>query len=158
MVSNNINPYLKYFINKNTFVLIFSAILTGSIILLCIIKAYNMSSKDPQFTIYFTMLFSLINLWIPIQLKHPKDNTIEGMNDLSDTQENAQINKYIKYFINKYTFLLTYSAILSLSGILFCMRKIYYIKSDDPLFTMYFSTMMSLITIWIPIQFLKSKK
>ena len=149
MEEMRVNPYVTYFINGRTFLLVFSALLTSLAIGLFVIKLSSIDSSDQHFTTYFTTMISLITLWVPMQLVKPENKQRESIHI---------INLYIAYFINKHSFTLVFSSLLTLTGILFCMFKLYHTDSSDPQFTIYFTSMMSLITLWIPIQFLKSTK
>ena len=151
-----LNNYIQYFINKDVFILIFAASLTLSAIILFMIKLYSKNEIDSYFTTYFTSMNSLVNLWIPIQKLKQKKKSVSTSQP--PTANDTDINKYVRYFINKTTFVIIFSATLTIADIVFCMIKLYLIDSDNPQFTIYFTTMISLITLWIPMQFLKYKK
>ena len=66
-VNNNsnkkMNNYVRYFINNNTFMLVFSIILSLITTSLFMFKLYNLDITDDYFTLYFTTLITLITLW-----------------------------------------------------------------------------------------------
>jgi len=71
MEEMRVNPYVTYFINGRTFLLVFSALLTSLAIGLFVIKLSSIDSSDQHFTTYFTTMISLITLWVPMQLVKP---------------------------------------------------------------------------------------
>jgi|SRR3989344_817389 len=154
-VNNNsnkkMNNYVRYFINNNTFMLVFSIILSLITTSLFMFKLYNLDITDDYFTLYFTTLITLITLWSQSSIQSIKEKR-------KDNDYEKYINQYVIYFINKRTIMLIFSAFLTLSGILLCTIKLYINSNNDPSITLYITTIMSLITLWIPIQFIKTKQ
>ena len=72
----DVNPYIRYFINDKSFRILFSAALTMSLAIFCMIKLITLKDDTPQFTTYITILTSLNTLWVPIQMLKNKKRRI----------------------------------------------------------------------------------
>ena len=81
-----------------------------------------------------------------------------NINKVNELIHEKKVNPYLKYFINGNTFIMIFSACLTMCGVIFSMTQLYHMDTTDPQFTIYFTTMVSLITLWVPIQYIKNKK
>lgn len=75
-----------------------------------------------------------------------------------ETEKKKKLNPYFKHIANADTFQLAFSGILTLFAVVFFATRIANTPIDSPLLNVFLTPMMSLITLWIPVHMMRSKK
>lgn len=84
-------------------------------------------------------------------------DAVDGSDGVDDVNNRHQINPYIRYFLTLEVCQFFFALGMTAAVIAFCAYKVATIPEDSPHFSLYFTPMMSLLMVWIPVRNVRKK-